>query len=138
MFIITLLKNLEIHVSYRQSTQPPEAGWRCLNLRRPRFHYCCFTPLKNLEIHVSYSHKDHTSKVLNGSGVDFLAHYTGVHCPVCDKKFTDEDDIVVCPVCGTPHHRACYQQEGRCAFEEQNHTVSGVSFNRYLISTIPL
>ncbi len=49
-----------------------------------------------------------------------MAHYTGVHCPVCDKKFTDEDDIVVCPVCGTPHHRACYQQEGRCAFEEQH------------------
>ncbi len=49
-----------------------------------------------------------------------MAHYTGVHCPVCDKKFTDEDDIVVCPVCGAPHHRACYQQEGHCAFEAQH------------------
>ena len=37
-----------------------------------------------------------------GSGVDFLANYTGARCPVCNKRFTDNDDIVVCPVCGAP------------------------------------
>lgn len=36
-------------------------------------------------------------------------------CPVCDSFFTAEDDIVVCPVCGTPHHRACYNKLGHCA-----------------------
>lgn len=44
-------------------------------------------------------------------------NYTGAHCPVCDKRFTHSDDIVVCPVCGAPHHRECYQQENRCALE---------------------
>lgn len=36
-------------------------------------------------------------------------------CPVCDSFFTAEDDIVVCPICGTPHHRECYKKLGHCA-----------------------
>ena len=44
-----------------------------------------------------------------------MAEYTNLLCPVCKEKFTPEDDIVVCPICGTPHHRACYAKEGRCA-----------------------
>ena len=44
--------------------------------------------------------------------------YVGEKCPVCDNIFTAEDDIVVCPECGTPHHRECYQIENRCANEE--------------------
>lgn len=36
-------------------------------------------------------------------------------CPVCDKFFNESDDIVICPHCGTPHHRACYNQLGHCA-----------------------
>ncbi len=35
-------------------------------------------------------------------------------CPVCNGKFTDDDDIVVCPECGTPHHRECYKKENKC------------------------
>ena len=31
--------------------------------------------------------------------------YTGIPCAACGKKFTAEDDVVVCPECGTPHHR---------------------------------
>lgn len=45
-----------------------------------------------------------------------MSNYIGVKCPVCNKKFTQADDIVVCPVCGAPHHRACYAQENTCAF----------------------
>ncbi|WP_180951019.1 RING finger protein [Marasmitruncus massiliensis] len=47
-----------------------------------------------------------------------MANYVGVHCPVCDKRFADGDDIVVCPICGAPHHRECYQKTGHCALEE--------------------
>lgn len=36
-------------------------------------------------------------------------------CPVCDKLFNESDDIVICPHCGTPHHRDCYNQLGHCA-----------------------
>lgn len=39
-----------------------------------------------------------------------MTRYTGNHCPVCEQAFTDEDDIVVCPDCGTPYHRACWQK----------------------------
>ncbi len=35
-------------------------------------------------------------------------------CPVCNEKFTDDDDVVVCPECGTPHHRECYKKENKC------------------------
>lgn len=48
--------------------------------------------------------------------------YTGLKCPVCGKPFTSEDDIVVCPECGAPYHRACYQQAGHCVFEEKHGT----------------
>lgn len=42
----------------------------------------------------------------------------GIHCPVCDKRFAEDDDIVVCPICGAPHHRECYQKLGSCALSE--------------------
>lgn len=35
-------------------------------------------------------------------------------CPVCDKIFKPDDDIVFCPQCGTPHHRECYNSLGKC------------------------
>ena len=50
--------------------------------------------------------------------------YAGTKCPVCEKKFTDADDIVVCPICGTPYHRECYQTAGHCINEKlhRSHT----------------
>ena len=42
-------------------------------------------------------------------------------CPVCNKPFTENDDIVVCPLCGTPHHRECYKQNGEC-FNNDRHS----------------
>jgi len=47
--------------------------------------------------------------------------YIGNKCPVCDKRFHADDDIVVCPECGTPHHRECYEQIGHC-FNEARHS----------------
>ena len=43
--------------------------------------------------------------------------YKLVSCPVCKKQFEENDDIVVCPECGTPHHRACYASLSHCANE---------------------
>lgn len=40
--------------------------------------------------------------------------YIGQKCPVCENSFGENDDIVVCPVCGTPHHRECYKKNGEC------------------------
>ena len=32
----------------------------------------------------------------------------------CGKPLTLQDDIVVCPDCGAPYHRDCYEKLGRC------------------------
>lgn len=47
-----------------------------------------------------------------------MIDFTGVKCPVCGVAFKEDDDIVVCPQCGAPYHRDCYNQEGRCVFPE--------------------
>lgn len=41
-------------------------------------------------------------------------------CPVCNKSFNHDDDIVVCPYCGTPHHRECYKENSNCANHEMH------------------
>lgn len=43
-----------------------------------------------------------------------MSNYTGSTCPVCHKPFAPNDDIVVCPECGTPYHRACWPADGVC------------------------
>lgn len=43
-----------------------------------------------------------------------MSEYIGTRCIVCSEKFGSEDDIVVCPDCGTPYHRDCYNKEGKC------------------------
>ncbi len=46
--------------------------------------------------------------------------FTNVQCQCCKEKFIETDDVVVCPYCGTPHHRACYNENGRCINEEKH------------------
>ena len=43
-----------------------------------------------------------------------MSGYIGTRCIVCSEKFNSDDDVVVCPECGTPYHRECYQKEGKC------------------------
>ena len=38
-------------------------------------------------------------------------------CYGCGKVFTENDDVVVCPECGTPQHRECYNKEHKCINE---------------------
>lgn len=45
---------------------------------------------------------------------DNYFRYSYEKCPICEKEFTNSDDIVVCPLCGTPHHRDCYKKNGEC------------------------
>lgn len=40
--------------------------------------------------------------------------YTGLKCGFCGKDFKSDDDVVVCPECGTPAHRECWKNEGKC------------------------
>ncbi len=41
-------------------------------------------------------------------------NYNGEKCFSCGNVFNNEDDVVVCPDCGTPYHRECYKQNGEC------------------------
>ena len=43
-----------------------------------------------------------------------MGKYDGCKCLSCGIEFTSTDDIVVCPDCGTPYHRSCYEKEGKC------------------------
>ena len=49
-----------------------------------------------------------------------MTRYTGNHCPVCEQAFTDTDDIVVCPDCGTPYHRDCWKKVGACIHRSEH------------------
>lgn len=44
-----------------------------------------------------------------------MPSYENEKCPVCGRLFGENDDIVTCPVCGTPHHRECYNRLEHCA-----------------------
>jgi len=47
-----------------------------------------------------------------------MNNFKDVICPACEKAFTERDAVVVCPDCGAPYHRACYDMEGQCIFTE--------------------
>ncbi|MBR6407095.1 MAG: DUF2628 domain-containing protein [Clostridia bacterium] len=51
--------------------------------------------------------------------------FKGRSCPLCGNAFGENDDIVVCPECGTAHHRSCYGKNGRCSNEEKHSHGSG-------------
>ncbi|MBQ1544542.1 MAG: DUF2628 domain-containing protein [Clostridia bacterium] len=46
--------------------------------------------------------------------------FNGIYCPVCHEAFTAESDVVVCPECGTPMHRECYNRLGHCVKEDKH------------------
>lgn len=51
-----------------------------------------------------------------------MTFYEGLSCPVCLQPFTNSDDIVYCPQCGLPHHRACWHRLGECAATQTHNT----------------
>lgn len=40
--------------------------------------------------------------------------YENLICPGCGEVFKEGDDVVVCPECGTPQHRQCYEKNAGC------------------------
>ncbi len=49
-------------------------------------------------------------------------NYKNKQCPVCKNLFKDGDDIVVCPDCGAPYHRECYNEKKKCIYEDKHGT----------------
>ena len=46
--------------------------------------------------------------------------YENDKCQYCGEQFAKNDDIVVCPDCGAPYHRRCWEEHGKCAFESRH------------------
>lgn len=68
-----------------------------------------------------------------------MSEYIGKECIVCNEKFKQSDEIVVCPECGTPYHRECYNKVGKCintTLHEQNKSWKSVNTPKDNISTI--
>ncbi|MBO4877648.1 MAG: DUF2628 domain-containing protein [Ruminococcus sp.] len=42
-------------------------------------------------------------------------NYIDEKCVLCGEVFSGNDDVVVCPECGAPHHRECFKKNGSCA-----------------------
>jgi len=42
---------------------------------------------------------------------DFLKNKT---CPYCQSNIKTNADFIVCPSCGTPHHKECWTENGGC------------------------
>jgi len=42
------------------------------------------------------------------------ARHIGDPCFACHNPLQENDDIIVCPDCGTPYHRACWKEHGVC------------------------
>jgi len=49
-----------------------------------------------------------------------MFYFEGSKCSRCGEVLKESDDIVACPVCGSPHHRGCYTENGGCANEERH------------------
>jgi len=51
---------------------------------------------------------------------DGPVRYENEICPGCSLLFGGTDDIVVCPECATPQHRACWLKNNRCVNAEKH------------------
>lgn len=40
--------------------------------------------------------------------------YIGEKCMICGSVFEEDQEIVVCPDCGTPYHKTCWFTENKC------------------------
>lgn len=43
-------------------------------------------------------------------------------CQICGGYIFEDDDKVVCPICGAPYHRDCYASLGKCALGDKHGT----------------
>jgi hypothetical protein len=43
-----------------------------------------------------------------------MSEFTGKVCPFCKAPIGENDDVVVCQVCGMPHHKGCWDENKGC------------------------
>ncbi len=45
-------------------------------------------------------------------------------CVYCKAYLFEDDEVAVCPICGAPHHKECYNECGHCALSQYHGTDS--------------
>ena len=61
-----------------------------------------------------------------------MEEYVGKVCPFCQTEITAGAEVKVCPVCGIPHHKECWNENKGCTTfgcSEQNYEEDGVNAN---------
>lgn len=43
-------------------------------------------------------------------------------CQICGGYLFEDDDVVICPVCGAPHHKDCWDSVGHCGVADDHGT----------------
>lgn len=51
-----------------------------------------------------------------------MFNYENQICDYCGKPFDKNSDVVVCPDCGTPHHRECWDKLGHCVNSDKHNS----------------
>lgn len=44
-----------------------------------------------------------------------MNEFIGKACPLCKSEFKEEDQLKVCTICGTPHHKECWKENNGCS-----------------------
>ena len=56
-----------------------------------------------------------------GAPVRMKRHFEdGTGCEICGKPFTEDDEKVYCPDCGTAMHRLCYNMTHKCPYSDEH------------------
>ena len=63
--------------------------------------------------------------------------YEGNPCSICEQELKFDDDVVVCPYCGTPYHRDCYDKEGACRHSAEHGTFEWTSAVKHILVVDP-
>jgi hypothetical protein len=59
-----------------------------------------------------------------------MEDYIGKTCPFCKTTINEGDEVMVCPSCATPHHKACWDENKGCTTfgcSEQHYVAQGTN-----------
>ena len=62
-------------------------------------------------------------------------NYINSICDGCGLVFREDDDVVVCPECGTPQHRECYKKNNCCVNAHRH--AQGFEWNALAVPKAP-
>lgn len=52
-------------------------------------------------------------------------------CPVCEKQITENENVKICPSCGTTYHQTCWENNNGCVFPDCSEHNSKTPENNY-------